>query len=208
VELDTTLRSYLRERLKLVFEDSYKGVQMLKFPEDLRAYERFMWEMSADAVVELGVGAGGSTLWFRDRLAAATGGGVVIAVDVNPDPGLPEDVIYVQADIRDSDLPDRVAALLPADARPFIVEDTAHTYETTIAALEGFSRLVPEGGYFVVEDAVVDIDDLRMLEEWPRGVRQALDDWLARNPRFSRVPAPYIVTCHPVGFLRANAAPG
>jgi cephalosporin hydroxylase len=114
----------------------------------------------------------------------------------------------VQADIRDSDLPDRVAALLPADARPFIVEDTAHTYETTTAALDGFSRLVPEGGYFVVEDAVVDIDELRMLEEWPRGVRQALDDWLARNPRFSRVPAPYIVTCHPGGFLRANAAPG
>src|SRR5262249_54997363 len=156
-----TLRSYVRERLRLVFQDSYQGVPMLKFPEDLRAYERFMWEMSANAVIELGVGAGGSTRWFRDRLLALSSGrswkrrrsrSVVVAVDVNPSPGLPADVIYVQGDVRDTTLPARVAALLPDGARPFIVEDTAHTYETTMAALVGFSPLVPEGGYFVVED--------------------------------------------------------
>jgi cephalosporin hydroxylase len=39
---------------------------MLKFPDDLRAYEHFICDMSADAVVELGVASGGSTLWFRD----------------------------------------------------------------------------------------------------------------------------------------------
>src|SRR6188472_3188519 len=99
-----TLRSYVRERLRLVFEDSYKGVPMLKFPEDLRTYERFMWEMSADAVIELGVLHGGSTLWFRDRLdALATNRSrlrgrrsrTVVAVDVSPNPGLPSDVIFI-----------------------------------------------------------------------------------------------------------------
>src|ERR1051325_3655554 len=127
-----TLRTYVRERLNLVFQDSYRGVPMLKFPEDLRTYERFMWDMSADAVVELGVGAGGSTRWFRDRLLALTDHrswrrrrppAVIVAVDVNPNPGLPADVIYVQADVRDTGLPARVAALLPNGARPFIVED-------------------------------------------------------------------------------------
>jgi cephalosporin hydroxylase len=213
VDLDMTLRSYVRERLSLVFQDSYRGVPMLKFPEDLRAYERFMWEMSADAVIELGVGSGGSTLWFRDRLLGGPPARawprrrrrrVVVAVDVAPNPGLPTDVVYVQGDVRDPDLPARVAAHLPKGARPFVVEDTAHTFETTTAALEGFSGLVPDGGYFVVEDGVVDVEALRIFDDWPRGVRQALDEWLARNPRFSRVPAPYLVTCHPGGFLRAG----
>jgi cephalosporin hydroxylase len=200
----------MRERLVTHLEDTYKGVPMLKFPEDLRTYERFMWEMRADSVIELGVHAGGSTLWFRDRLSGTsrrwprrrTGRHAVVAVDVNPNPGLPADVIYVQADVREPGLPARVAALLPKGARPFIIEDTAHTYETTMAALEGFSGLVPEGGYFVIEDGVVDIEDLRLSEDWPRGVQDALDEWLPRNARFARVPAPYIVTCHPGGFLR------
>src|SRR5262249_25760969 len=60
-------------------------------------------------------------------------------------------------------------------------------------------------GYFVVEDGVVDDDALRISDDWPRGVRQALEHWLAGNPRFGRVPPPYIVTCHPGGFLRATA---
>src|SRR5262249_1233568 len=153
---------------------------------------------------ELGVGSGGSTLWFRDRLFTATARSrrfgarqrtMVVAIDVAPNPGLPKDVTYVQGDVRDSALPDRVAERLPTGDRPFIVEDTAHNDETTMAALQGFSVLVPDGGYFVIEDGVVDIDDLRISDDWPRGVEEAIEEWLAHNPRFARVQAPYIVTC-------------
>ena len=124
------------------------GRQMLKFPEDLRAYERFMWEMRANCVIELGVSEGGSTLWFRDRLVAL-GGGTVIAVDIGPNPDLPEDIRYIEADVLDPQLPGLIEGVLTEDARPFIVEDTAHTYETTTAALNGFHHLVPPGGYLL-----------------------------------------------------------
>jgi cephalosporin hydroxylase len=122
-------------------------------------------------VIELGVKDGGSSLWFRDRLADLQRPPLgsrgqrrlrLIAVDIDTNPGLPADVAFVRGDIRDPELPGRVARLLPSGARPFIVEDTAHTYETTTAALKGFSPLVPKGGYLVIEDGVVDVESLRI----------------------------------------------
>ena len=205
MDLQETVGSYVRRRLALHSRDTYRGVPISKFPEDLRTYEHFMWDMRADAVIELGVQAGGSTLWFRDRLLSF-GGGTIVAVDVLPNPDLPADVTFIQGDVRDPSLPELVAARLPPGARPFVVEDTAHTYETTLAALDGFHGFVPPGGYMVVEDAVVDIDELRSHDDWPRGVEPAIAGWLSGHPEFSRIDAPYGVTCHPGGFLRREAA--
>lgn len=193
----------MRRRLATHFTDTYMGVPILKFPENLRTYEHFMWDMHANAVIELGMQAGGSTLWFRSRLAAL-GGGTVIAIDINPSPRLPADVIFIQGDVRDRSLPKLVATHLPSGSRPFIVEDTAHTYETTWAALDGFHAFVPPGGYIVVEDTVVDIDELRIDDHWRRGVQPAITDWLSKHPQFTRVSPLYGVTCHPGGFLRRD----
>ena len=56
----------------------------------------------------------------------------------------------------------------------FVVEDSAHTYETTLAALGSFARFVPQGGFFVVEDGCVDIEEMRLAPDWPRGVLPAM----------------------------------
>ena len=87
-----------------------------------------------------------------------------------------------------------------------MIEDSAHEYDTTYAALERFSRFVPAGGFFVVEDGCVDVDALRLDEAWPRGVLPALHDWLAtgqgRAFRVRRDLELYGVSCHPEGFLQ------
>jgi cephalosporin hydroxylase len=48
--------------------DSYAGVQMYKFPDDLRVDEHLMWLARPNVVIEIGSYFGGSALWFRDRL--------------------------------------------------------------------------------------------------------------------------------------------
>jgi cephalosporin hydroxylase len=202
---------YWRRRLEQHTADNYMGVPMSKFPEDLRVYERLLWESRANVVIELGVFAGGSTLWFRDRLRALAERGritlepLVVAVDTATRPDdLPRDVIFLREDVTDPALPKRVATLLPAGARVFVVEDTAHEYDTTMAALKGFGRFVPTGGFFVVEDGVVDVEELRVDPAWPRGVAPAIRDWLATDPGFvvRRDLELYGVTCHPGGFLQ------
>jgi cephalosporin hydroxylase len=90
-----------------------------------------------------------------------------------------------------------------------VVEDSAHRYETTLASLRGFARFVPVGGYFVVEDGCVDIEEMRGSDDWPRGVLPALHEWL-ETPEGSafevrRELEMYGVTAYPEGFLQRVA---
>jgi cephalosporin hydroxylase len=180
-----------------------------------------MWLSRTSAVIEIGAQYGGSTLWFRDRLQTMQrygriADGHVISIELNvapaeeqiaaADPSYAKTITLVEADVRDTELPDRVAELVPGGARCLVVEDSAHTYETTAAALRGFARFVPLGGYFVVEDGCVDIEEMRLSDDWPRGVLPAMRDWLvtAEGSRFTvrRDLERYGLSCHPQGFLQ------
>jgi cephalosporin hydroxylase len=225
VDLGQSVRSYWLDRLGQHTRDSYVGIHMSKCPEDLRVYEHLLWASRANVVVEIGAQFGGSALWFRDRLHTIAQYGRIAAphvfsIDVNiapatqqiaaVDPSYADSITLLEGDVRDVALPDTVAALIPNDARCFVVEDSAHTYGTTWAALTGFTRLVPLGGYFVVEDGCVDIDELRASEDWPYGVLPALRDWLAsrEGEKFAvrRDLECYGLSCHPHGFLQRIAA--
>ena len=98
----------------------------------------------------------------------------------------------------------QVAALIPAGARCLVVEDSAHNYDTTLAASDGFARFVPAGEYFVVEDGCVDIKEMRLSNDWPRGVLRAIRVWLATpgGGKFTvrRDLERYGLICHPHGF--------
>jgi cephalosporin hydroxylase len=188
-ELDHPVRDLWRTHLAQAVFESYAGVPMAKLPEDLRVYEHLLWDGRVDAVVELGSGAGGSALWFRDRLRAYRAYGrnrdaLVVSVDVDisrasDNVGGQEGIVLVEGDLHDPSLPDRVAAAVPPAARCLVVEDGPHTYEATLAGLDGFTRFVPARGWYVVEDGVVDEDALRISDVWPRGVQRAIGDWLA-----------------------------
>jgi cephalosporin hydroxylase len=222
--LDEPLRSYWLARLRQHTSDTYAGVGLSKFPEDLRVYEHLLWTSRADAVIEVGAQSGGSALWFRDRLASQaryTGAGrpTVLSIDVDvrtaretvaaADPTAGE-IVFIESDVLDPQLADEVERLLPRGARCLVSEDSAHVYDTTFAALESLSRFVPPGGFFVVEDGVVDIDELRANEDWPRGVLPAVHDWLETEHggefEMCRALELYGVTCHPHGFLQRRSS--
>jgi cephalosporin hydroxylase len=219
--LDARLDEYWHTRTATVLDDTYAGLPLLKFPEDLRVYERLMWDMRADTVIEIGTFRGGSALWFRDRLRIQRGYGrtsaapLVVSIDLRiddaagalraADADFDREIALVEGDVTDPGLPGRVAALLDAGRRCLVVEDSAHVYETTLAALRGFARFVPPGGWFVVEDGVVDVERVRW-PEWPQGVLPAIEEWLASPEaagfRRCRDAERYMVTCHPGGWLQ------
>jgi cephalosporin hydroxylase len=219
-----SLRSYWLERAALHTQDSYAGVPLSKFPEDLRVYEHLLWADRPNVVIEIGTQRGGCALWFRDRLRALAAYGLisdfrVITIDVETDgarpyldradPSWERSISLVSGDVCDKDLPTRIATLLPSAARCLVVEDSAHVYETTMAALTSFSPFVSPGGFFVVEDGCVDIEAMRLGEDWPRGVLPAVVDWLASPSGLGfttrRDLELYGVTCHPGGVLQRSA---
>jgi cephalosporin hydroxylase len=176
-------------------------------------------------VIEIGTLRGGSALWFRDRLRTLAAYGrirrpLVISIDLTvdgaredlqaADPVYEETITLLEGDVTDPDLPDEVGALLPAEARCLVVEDSAHVFETTMAALTGFARFVPPQGFFVVEDGSVDHEEMRLQADWPRGVLPAVREWLespeGRKFRVRRDLEIYGITSHPEGFLQRVAA--
>ena len=216
------MNDYWKARVAQHTADSYAGVRLSKFPEDLRVYEHLLWNDAPDTVIEIGTQAGGSALWLRDRLAALTRYGrirrapLVVSVDVTQelareeiarvDSEEPEGIVLLEADVRDAATAGQVERLLAPEARCLVIEDSAHEYDTTMAALEHFARFVPPEGFFVVEDGCVDVDELRLSPDWPRGVLPALQDWL-RTPAgqgfaVRRDLELYGVSCHPGGFLQ------
>lgn len=223
VDLDDTIRSYWTKRVAQHEWDYYAGVRLLKFPEDLRAYEHLLWQSRAEVVIEIGGRFGGSALWFRDRLRANAAYGLietplVVSIDIDPelaragvegaDPGA-EGIHIIGGDVTDTTLPDQIAELVPEGASCLVIEDSAHVYDTTLAALEGFTRFVQPGGFFVVEDGCVDVEELRLKPDWPRGVLPALYDWLAteqgRQFTVREDLELYGMSCHPNGFLQRIA---
>ncbi len=222
--LDGSVEDYWRARIAQCFNDTYAGLPLIKFPEDLRVYEELLWEQAPDLVIEVGTHVGGSALWFRDRLLTLERYGRVsaprvICLDVNQevprtaltlaDARYAEHIDLVECDICDPGAVALVAERVPEGANCLVVEDAAHTYEVTLASLRGLARFVPPGGYFIVEDGVVDVEQLRIDDDWPRGVLAAAEDWLQEDEgrafEVRRELERYGVTCHLRGFLRRTA---
>lgn len=217
------LRSYWLDRVAQHTRDSYAGVTLCKFPEDLRTYEHLLWDSAPDTVIELGTYYGASALWFRDRLRTLRSYGriarppQVITIDLDQslarsavaaaDPGFADEIELVEGDVTDPALSVRIAGLLRPGARCMVIEDSAHRFETTWAALTGYAGFVAAGGYFVVEDGCVDVEEMRPPgEDWPRGVLPALERWLSTPEgagfEVRRDLEVYGLTCHPRGFLQ------
>jgi cephalosporin hydroxylase len=224
LDLRATVREYWLERVSRHKRDSYAGVRLAKLPEDLRVYEHLIWASKPNVVIEIGTLGGGSALWFRDRLRTLAGYGqiarpLVISIDLDVeaarqalgavDPAYEETIILRAGDVTDPGLPHEVETLLPTDARCLVVEDSAHVFETTMAALEGFARFVSTRGFFVVEDGSVDHEEMRLRRDWPRGVLPAVRAWLqtaeGRKFRVRRDLEIYGITSHPEGFLQRIA---
>ena len=222
-DLAAPLRKYWLDREAQHVKDVYAGVRIQKMPEDLRVYEHLLWISRADTVIELGTNHCGSALWFRDRLAtmatayARIANPTVISIDVDHAKAHraigvdPPGITLLTADLAEEDLVDRVGALLTPGARCLVIEDTLHSYDTTKASLDRFARFVPVNGFFVVEDGIVDVPDLRPDKDLAYCVLPAVDDFLKANPEFRvrRDLERYGLTCFPGGYLeRVSPPPG
>jgi cephalosporin hydroxylase len=211
VNLDQPLREYWKWRLANHFNDRYRGRQLIKFPEDLRTYQKVIEETRPNVIIELGTCEGGSAMWFLDQMAGIIGHPVyVITIDTNRSemPMYPG-VIEILGDLRSPEVIDQVAREIVFTDRVMVVDDSAHTYEVTMAALLLYNRFVTPGCYFVVEDGIVDEPELTIWPNGPRGVQPAIEDFLGTDTgqAFTREwRDEFLLTMHPGGWLRKGDA--
>lgn len=198
---------FFRRRLTQSTNDVYRGRQLAKLPEDLRTYQHIIEETQPEAIVELGTSYGASAIWFADQLRMLThDGGLVVTVDLHEPKRRIDDlaVCFVKGDLEDQQVVDRVHDLV-GDGRAMVVEDSAHSYSSTMLALGLYSDLVASHCYFVVEDGAVDEPDIVPAEWHDRGVQKAVERFCAERPDFQRQwLAPYGITSNHGGWLQRD----
>ena len=113
VDREASVADLWRARLGQVLHETYAGLPLVKFAEDLRIYERLLWSARVDVVIEIGTFVGGSALWFRDRLRAMR---ALSPVRAHPSDGAPL-VISVDIDLSRARQSARAGSTPPTSAR-------------------------------------------------------------------------------------------
>lgn len=170
---------------------SWKGRQLLQFPDDVLRLGELLWRLRPDVIVETGVYDGGSALFFSGLCRH------VISVERQLRPGVRE-AIFQDADVvvtlieDDSSAPKTAAlvgSLIRAGDRVCVFLDSDHRAMHVRAELENFSPLVSPGCYLIVADS-----NLAELADTPKGEEawasdhpaRAVDEFLAGHPEFQR----------------------
>ena len=209
-------------------KETYKGIGLAKFPQDLWTYEKLIGDTDPEIILEIGTNEGGFTRWLYDRLASLNTlsrnrkSRTVIGLDINIGLArrnlnelMENNFADVSIKLLECNLLDKISIKLAleeiqniANGKSFlIIEDSGHTYETTKAALDSFAGLLKLNEWFIVEDTCVDLEALRECKEWPRGALRATEDFLSSNSHFQRTNLNHIyeITCHPFGFLQKTS---
>ena len=199
--------SFLRDMQRGVMNYAYKGVACLKCPLDMALYAKLIWELKPQTLIEIGTYKGGSALWFADVMAAYGSNAKIVSIDffdVNEvaDPRIE----FLKGDVHDlgAVLTHAKLASLP---RPFLViEDSAHTYAGSLAALKFFDSVLHAGDVIVIEDGV--LDDLGMSAQFEGGPNRAVAEFMANTAERFEIMTGYCdyygvnATYNPNGFLR------
>lgn len=172
-------------------------------------YLQLLQALRPATVIELGVYDGGSTLWFADMMRVHDIEPRVVGVDINLPAGIEDAAItLLSGDVRDLEhvLSAEFTASLP---HPWLViEDSAHFYETTLAALDFFDSRLQTGDYIVIEDGIISAFEEEAYRVYEDGPNRALRDFLARADHRYDIDTSLCdyfgrnVTYNPNGWLR------
>jgi cephalosporin hydroxylase len=188
---------------RIMNDTKYFGIQTWKNPIDFWIYQELIHELKPDAIVEIGVNKGGSTLALAhicDRLEK----GRVIAVDLNHDAIVEEVRQHPRIKLVKGDACEvfgKVQKLIKRRDQVLVIEDSSHTFDNTLAILETYAPLIKPGGYFIVEDGICH----HGLDGGPSpGPYEAVEVFISSHANFEidRSREAFLITWNPKGYLR------
>src|SRR5271165_1755513 len=169
---------------------TYKGISCMKCPIDLAIYTKLIWDLRPRTLVEIGTHKGGSALWLADTISAAAIDCAILSIDLSPAAEFTDPRIeFLAGDAA------RLDATLTRDRlgqlqHPWLViEDSAHSYYTTCAAIGFFADAMLPGDVLVIEDGV--LAELGLSEQHQGGPNRAVGEFLTAYPTCFRVMDEY-----------------
>ena len=187
---------------------TYLGVNLMKMPGDIWAYQELVYRTQPDLLIETGTAFGGSALFFA-HLMDHIGKGAVLSIDLEPPVNgaeLPQHprITYLQGSSTDPSLVAAVRAVAGCVQDVMVVLDSDHSTEHVASELDVYGPLVSVGQYLVVEDTNCHHEEVWGGDDGP-GL--ALAAWLPQHPTYQ--PDLYferwLVTTNPGGWVRRMA---
>lgn len=137
-------------------DSTYKGISLLKLPNDLQLYHEVLWDTRPEIIIEIGTKFGASALFFADQLELIGRKGEVITIDVKDqvkekDPRID----YWIGDSLDDEIIKRVHDVTK-NKRTMLVIDGNHDRVHVKNELHKYHDIVTPGQYMVVEDCYID----------------------------------------------------
>eukprot|EP00118_Oscarella_pearsei_P018489 m.189613 g.189613 ORF g.189613 m.189613 type:complete len:309 (+) comp39415_c0_seq11:95-1021(+) len=134
----------------------YKGVPVMKSPEDRIGFEQFFATVQPKTVIELGSFMGGSALWMADMLNLLNIPSKVYSMDI--------DLTLLHENVKELAPPNldfllgstgELEKAFPAEffatcPRPLTIIDDAHEHFAEMVAY--FDKFLRKGDYFIIED--------------------------------------------------------
>lgn len=205
------------DRYSYSYQWTWLGLPIIQMPPDIVATQEIIWSCRPQLVIETGVARGGSAI-LSASILEILGEGRVVAVDIDvrahnraaiEEHPLAHRIDLVQGSSVDPDVVAQVAALAAGLDRVMVILDSNHTHEHVLAELEAYAPMVTEGQFLIVADTAIEhipVQDHRP-RPWAPGnsPASALDDYVARHPRFEADPhvnAKLLMTSSPGGYLR------
>ncbi|MDE3181598.1 MAG: class I SAM-dependent methyltransferase [Acidobacteriota bacterium] len=201
-----SLRRWLiRYQTDLVFNKvTWMGVPAWKNVLDSWVYQEIIHEVRPEIVIEIGNANGGSTLYLANILDLV-GAGEVIAVDIDHSKFKVKHP-RISLVTGDSSTPETLEAVeaIARGRQGIVIHDGDHSREHVLADLRAYSRYVAQGGYFIVEDTVIDLfrsgDGLGNIN----GPLSAVEEFVHEDRRFSidLERESFLLTFNPQGYLK------
>lgn len=181
----------------------------MKCPFDYVLYQMLFMSLKPDLVIEIGTFQGGAALYYADLLEI-NGKGEVHTIDLESNCHE-----LTKKHPRIKVFSGGWEAYPIEKAKDYgtvlVIEDSAHTYENTLAALNKFADVVTKGSYLIVEDGIVDclVSMGRYKEEdFNGGPVRAIKEFLETNSdrfRIDRTACDFFgtnATWNPNGYLQ------
>ncbi|MBL9140426.1 MAG: class I SAM-dependent methyltransferase [Phycisphaerae bacterium] len=201
---------------------TWMGEPLLNLPQDVMALQAMIWRTRPEYIVEIGVAWGGSTLFLASMLDLM-GGKKVVGVDIFIPPDLrarlgqherfAKRMELIEGSSLATETFDRVKDIVRG-GKTMVILDSNHTHDHVLQELELYGPLVGKGQYLLCCDTIVEYADApaTRTREWCKGnsPATAAKAYTARHPRFQvdqELENRLLLTCHPGGYLLANADP-
>ena len=182
---------------KYSYHFSWMGIPIIQFPQDIMAMQELMWRIKPDLVIETGVARGGSILFYASMMEMMGIDGKVIGIDIDirehnrkriEAHPMASRVEMIEASSVDPATAAQVAAIAAPYQTVLVALDSNHTHEHVARELALYAPFVTAGGYLVVFDTLVEIQDGTLYPDRPWSVgdnpHTALTEFLKQTDRF------------------------